>query len=578
MEERQLTIENRTKYYEKNVEYIKKLGGTREQSICLQKNPEDKKERAIVNAKTKKIYYGVARRLGVCDGYNTLLDIKTDEKVQESCFGEVYKLYFPPKASEEERNYIAGKVIPLTNYDYKHKQNHSKSDAWKELYIQKFLSDKIVLKGLNPHFSIFYGYFNCENGNIEDYSNKNVLKKMMMHDVLEKLREEYKTMMNIVDKYNFTRGDKNIMNKFRAKIKQIGDEISKYDVESLNNPKYNIISLIELENVSLSSYIENDYYNINQILKFAKKYDSHLIKTDITHAKQLKQALNIINKSNEKTKNELEFAISPAYLNSLVMYSLIFQCIFGIISMNNRGVIHLDLHTDNILMSYTGKNKNNILDLNVNDYWVYSYNGKKMIIPNVGILCKIVDFGLSETLDHFKNKTVSQKGEIGEYVVDKLNYFVFTIREQREVSRVANSIINSFKYANPELLFANMKLFDVVIFLIAIIADVDDRKKRHFQEANEQLKGEWTKYRYELERIEAKERFNELLTPQYRNNLVNIYNYAFASFINLFYGRKMKKLYDSEFDEIIWGIFAIFKETNVDTKDIKIINPKAYVV
>lgn len=532
------------KYLSKQLQHIKNIDN---ESICLRKKKGKKGEKIIINVGNKIIYYGIEKRLGTDE----------TETKNESYYGEVYKLYYPHN-KKINRDYLAGKIIPLTDFDFNNKHDYLLSNSWKELFIMKKLSSNILEKKLCPNFSFYYGYFICSDGNLDDYDNKNILRRMQLRNFLEDINEQYNSLKIVVDDYLFaTKRINTLVNKINFKVKTLGEEIKKHKFSiEYPNSKYNLITLIELENSDLYHTLETTHLFVKKVYNYNKRsgYNDPLFE-DYINKYNLYQPQSIIN----------------GYTNLIFIFSLIFQVIFAIDAMNNVGIIHLDLHIRNILISYNDQlnNENNV------EYWSYKVNNQEYLIPNYGIMCKIADFGLSEPLERFEKRKAISKRKLAEDVIDKLSHFVFSPKEEKEINDAAGNIINNFVKGDPKILFYYMKYFDITIFLISLIHELKYIiKKIYYQFINEQKK------QGKLENLHATiEALSMILNPEYIRELEFILNKSYMKFMSTVGKKNMPKPTKDEFKTTLQDILVWFKKSSISLEaSDKIINKQSYVV
>lgn len=163
---------------------------------------------------------------------------------------------------------------------------------------------------------------------------------------------------------------------------------------------------------------------------------------------------------------------------------MLFQTIYSIDKLNSIGILHLDLHSDNILLSYNERNLAKKIPVK---YYKYELENKQYYIPNYGIVCKISDFGLSENLEFFRKRSKRLKKEIGDQITDKLINFMFTPREERDVENARDNIVNNFANGNPVVLFKYMKVYDMILFLTSLIAELSSMSRDKYMELIDNL-------------------------------------------------------------------------------------------
>jgi serine/threonine protein kinase len=555
------TIEGRLKLSENLINYVNKIKKEiGNDSVCIKRKNKNK---ALINIKKNKSYFCVLKRLG-----------STEETSNESYFGEVYKLYFPVNTKINEikiTNMIACKIIPLSDIDYKNKKNIL-YDPWRELKILQDITNNILKKGILPNFSLYYNYFICKDGNVSDYSNINIINKMKIRNVLKKLKIKHDDMKDIIEKYDTkNRTNQNIINSINLKLNLLENELKKYKEDMIKNPnpKYSLLVLIELEDTTLSKLINPSFKNsytkifLSDEYYLAKKHKNNFYVSEIIN-KRPPHIRNIKDKSK---------IFAWIYTNRLLIYSLLFQIVLGINALKHIGIVHLDLHVDNILIAFNDNPlvKRDIKSLN---YWKYKINGEDYFIPNYGYQCKLSDFGLSETIESFSKRNKHEKREIAMFIIDKLSYFVFTSQEQHRVDNLSEYLEYNIIHKNIKMVFSYLQLFDFIIFIISFISELEYiSKDMYFYYHEESIKEK------------RKENIGEMLDkykviPDYIDTLKMILANALNIFLNnLGNKNKNEKLKKYNYFEIINEIIIPFKKNNLKlNNDDNIINTKAFII
>ena len=245
---------------------------------------------------------------------------------------------------------LAIKIIPL-------KKQYTNT----EINIMKETSN-FVENNICPNFNLLYYSFSCSHDNKYNYKNKNIKQVLNEYNDIK----DYNTAINKVliilndtkindnSKYenfqNFPALNNKIYNSILKSIKETDTIINNYKLYN----KDSIIILSELSDIDLNTYLSN--------FKNSKKNMSDIIT------------------------------------------SFIIQIIISLLVLHSKGrIIHMDLHTGNILLNKVNKN----------GYWHYKHssfqsrNSNKTdgeyFIKNEGYQIKIADFGRSYKVSYSKN-------------------------------------------------------------------------------------------------------------------------------------------------------------------------------
>lgn len=561
------------------IDKIKHNIDLKKDSVCIRKNK--KGQRILLNVKKDKIYFGISKRLG-----------KSDDIVeQESYFGEVYKIYYPPNLRKSEiksKNLLAGKVIPLSDEDVRF-QFDILSEPWKELIISQQITKHILNKKISPHFSLTYGYFLCKDGNIQDFSNVNIINKMKIRDLIKDLQRNYKGMIKIIDKFDANnRTAIDIINNLSLKIRSLGVELERYEYNvRYPNPQFNIIILMELEDTTLTKLLyppfkKSQYYMYMldfHKLQIAKKIKNPFFRQEVLKTialaadKSVKEILKLETLKENDKNNPMRKYFTPSYIDRIFAYSIIFQIVSAINNLSKLGIAHLDLHVENVLIGFSDIVFNHTWDKFT--FWKYNIDGEIYYLIDYGVTCKIGDFGLSETLVSFKKRSKSEKKEFGEFIVDKLAYFVEHKKEEQQIDTLSTTIINNIATQNPNIIFEYLSLFDIIIFLISFIAEIEHISR-----------GVFLNYQTEFPDINIIDLLGKApIVPKYLSTLKLLQATLFNIFINNMGKRgKLKPLNNvvpkhknNKYFNLLPDIIDIFHEDNIEIgpNDV-IINDKAY--
>lgn len=573
-------IENRIKEYEPIINYYKRIKNKfniNKDSFCIRRDKKSYKQ--LINIKTGNKIFKIDTRLGVSSLSNTNdKNYSTDSNydIHESVYGEVYKASIIGK---KKTGVVAIKVMPMTSDEYDNKFD-TIFDAWKELSINKLLMNKFIINLKWPHFSQYFGYFICSDGHIRDFSNKNIVNQMKLRKVLITLLTQYNDMMNIINNFEPTnRTTLDIVNNLIGRIRALGLELEQYEYTIRSpDPKYSLLMLIELENDTLSGNLskytsveypsKNDMYHViravNQ-LHIAKKFKNKYFYESIYECfPKENQYLIRIWDNISSIKDKYYNIYFARYLDTIYIYSLIFQVLLSIQKLSNIGISHLDMHVDNILLDYS----NIPFEQNFDTYnfWQYKIKDKLYLIPNYGVQVRIGDFGLSETIYNYKKRNTKEKKEFIMYLLDRLAYFVFTQKDEKRIDEYSSSIIKNFLKLSPKKVMEYLKLYDTLIFLISLISELEYiGQNKYIRDIKKS-----SKWRFDMQSHKC------LWIPVYLNSLRLMQSNILNIFIDNLSGHRITKW---NYLELINNIISIFEinEINFNQND-KIINSKPYIV
>lgn len=120
-----------------------------------------------------------------------------------------------------------------------------------------------------------------------------------------------------------------------------------------------------------------------------------------------------------------------------IFKSLIFQIIYTFWAIRQiwPGFVHLDLHTENIMLKFDPRYRYSATDPR---FVIFSVNGKQFTVPYFGIIAKLIDFGFS---------IIPEAGIISNIVDDKVMMFQ---RGGNDIIFLFHWIIQSFGSSAPE--------------------------------------------------------------------------------------------------------------------------------
>lgn len=560
------------KYYSK----LEKNINIKKSSICIRRSKQvGYKE--VINIKTNKKYFKIESRLGVTKSSKQTGRTNTEADVHESVYGEVYHATFVDPSGKKQSTAI--KVMPMTEEEYKNKFNIV-YDSWKELQINKTLTNKYTLTKKWPHFSIYFGYFICSDGHIRDFSNKNIVNQMRLRQVLVKLLLQYKEMKNTISDFNPTnRTTMEIANNITSRIRSLGLELEQYEYTIRSpDPKFSILMLIELENDSLSGNLSKYnidlnpskleyYYKIRMMnrLHIAKRFKNPLIYEMIYDSYPRDNQYLIRIYDNISSPKDKGYNLHTGrYLDMIYVYSIIFQVLLSIEEMSRAGIAHLDMHVDNILLDYSNIPFEEEFDHY--SFWKYKVKNNNYFIPNYGVQVRIGDYGLSETVESYKRRNKREKRDFIMYLLDRLAYFVFTKKEEKRIDELSDEIINNFVKLNPPQVFRYLKLYDTLIFLISLISELEYiGQEKYIHDLRFQ-----SKCRYSMQAHKG------LWIPPFLNSLRLFQSNILNIFIDNLSGQRQTKI---DYLTLIDDILNVFNANDIKlNRDDTIINDKPYSI
>ena len=231
-----------------------------------------------------------------------------------------YKFY---SHDTKNRLEIGQKIIPF-NYIQLKEYNNIVHFQWKELLINKIVTN--LLYNMNsPTFSIFIDWFFINNSNKNLYDNKEIYNKILYSD-------QIKSILQLLNQANT----------------EFSDIYNKQKNEFINSLIKKLKKIIKLS--------ENKVLMSNISLCYLSEYSGRTI-------------YDYFNKI--KDKNQIHNKIGDLYNDFELFQKYIFEIIYGLYCLNLKGVIHGDLHLNNVTL-----NKKN-LNVSNNSYVIYNVNINK---------------------------------------------------------------------------------------------------------------------------------------------------------------------------------------------------------
>ena len=250
-----------------------------------------------------------------------------------------------------------------------------------------------------------------------------------------------------------------------------------------------------LHDVLISSYL-NSIYDVGECPHLLKWYGIYGCKEDdiiYTISEEASITLydflikvdiyvgELSNKYLEATTAGLDTTLlnEKGYKISNIVFTVIIEVmisIFYTISYlkDKLNIRHFDLHTKNIMLQFNSKKYMDILfsdeilteeividsfyqtkRLNMMGWYKYKFNNKEIIIPNIGFITKIIDFGVSSFKLPINFETINPPPYITHIGPEKDGYY--KIQETEKTTR-----INEYAYYTNEVIFFLLNLIQVL--------------------------------------------------------------------------------------------------------------------
>lgn len=249
-------------------------------------------------------------------------------------FAEIYKtnskeiydlaIYYKFLTHDSKNRLELGqKLIPF-NYIQLKEYNNIVHFQWKELLVNKIITN--LLYNINsPCFSIFVDWLLIKNSNRDLYDNKTIYNKILYSDKIK----------NILA----------LLNKANVEFLDIYSKQRNEFIDSLIKKLKKIIKLSE-----------NKILMSNISLCYISEYSGKTIYDYYTKIKD---------------PNKIHKNIGNLFEDFGMFQKYIFEIIYSLYCLNLRGIIHGDLHLNNVTL-----NKKN-LNIKENNYVIYNLNSKK---------------------------------------------------------------------------------------------------------------------------------------------------------------------------------------------------------
>ena len=262
--------------------------------------------------------------------------------------------------NENTRLEIGQKLLPF-NYNQLKEYNHLIHFQWKELLINRIINS-LIHNNISSCFSLFIDWVLITNGDKKIYNNDEIYKKINYSDQI-----------------------KNILNLLY---------VVKSNLIKLNNQfeKNKIITKLENKLQSIINETQSNILMSNVSLCFFSEYSG---KTLFNH-------LTLLN------NNYVNPLLGNLFTNFDLFNKYIFEIIYSLYSLNLKGIIHGDLHLNNITFSLTNKIDDNsyiLYDLNNNfNSNILNYINK---YPNISNSSNIVNSPVS--IESLSNDDLTKK-------------------------------------------------------------------------------------------------------------------------------------------------------------------------
>jgi hypothetical protein len=338
---------------------------------------------------------------------------------------------------------IGQKLIPF-NYIQLKEYNNIIHFQWKELLINKIITN-LVYNNITPCFSLFIDWFLIKNSNKNLYDNIEIYKKILYSDkIKEILNYLYLAKNDLLELYTINNKEK-LINNLLTKLKKLIKDSE---------------STILMSNISLCYFSE---YSGKTIYDYMNKLANGTIKQDI----------------------------GDLFTDYNIFSKYLFEIIYSLYSLNLKGIIHGDLHLNNITLNsnnsykngdlpYVIYNLNNILNDDIMNYMLnyldYSnlntdiqYLENCYIFKTLNTYPCIIDFSRSFVLINLIDENIIEKEK------NKIrNNFIKT--EKRRIINELNKIFPNyiknnthkikflFKNKNFNVLFLYFSAYDIFTF------------------------------------------------------------------------------------------------------------------
>ncbi len=402
--------------------------------------------------------------------YNNNQSINKNELYNNIMFSnkdiEIFKDYYSDDLKKIIKEFIyydseyklelGQKLIPF-NYIQLKEYNNIIHFQWKELLINRIITN-LIYNSNSTCFSIFIDWFLIQNSNKNLYDNVEIYKKILYSDkIKEILNYLYLAKNNLIELKSFNEKEK-LINTLLMKLKKIIKDSE---------------SGILMSNISLCYFSEYSGKTIYDYL--------------------MKLADNSKSINNDKLTDNDKLVENPQIGNLYTDYNIfskyLFEIIYSLYCLNLKGIIHGDLHLNNITMNSSQdlcNNANVIYDLN-NNYtdnimnYILNYKDKKQFRSNNNYLDNcyifkhystypcIIDFSRSYLLVDIIDENIIEKEK------NKIRNNYIKVEKRRIINELnkifpnyvknnAHKIKFLFKNKNFNVLFLYFSAYDIFTF------------------------------------------------------------------------------------------------------------------
>lgn len=339
---------------------------------------------------------------------------------------------------------LGQKLIPF-NYIQLKEYNNIIHFQWKELLINRIITN-LIYNSNSTCFSIFIDWFLIQNSNKNLYDNVEIYKKILYSDkIKEILNYLYLAKNNLIELKSFSEKEK-LINTLLMKLKKIIKDSE---------------SGILMSNISLCYFSE---YSGKTIYDYLMK---------------LSENDKILENNN----------IGNLYTDYDIFSKYLFEIIYSLYCLNLKGIIHGDLHLNNITMNSSQdfcNNTNIVYDLN-NDYnknimdYILNYKDKKefrsknnyldncFIFKHYGTYPCIIDFSRSFLLVNIIDEDIIEKEKNrirNNYIKNEKKRIINELNKifPNYIKNNSHKIKFLFKNKNFNVLFLYFSAYDIFTF------------------------------------------------------------------------------------------------------------------
>lgn len=339
---------------------------------------------------------------------------------------------------------LGQKLIPF-NYIQLKEYNNIIHFQWKELLINRIITN-LIYNSNSTCFSIFIDWFLIQNSNKNLYDNVEIYKKILYSDkIKEILNYLYLAKNNLIELKSFSEKEK-LINTLLMKLKKIIKDSE---------------SGILMSNISLCYFSE---YSGKTIYDYLMK---------------LSENDKILENNN----------IGNLYTDYDIFSKYLFEIIYSLYCLNLKGIIHGDLHLNNITMNSSQdfcNNANIVYDLN-NDYnknimdYILNYKDKKefrsknnyldncFIFKHYGTYPCIIDFSRSFLLVNIIDEDIIEKEKNrirNNYIKNEKKRIINELNKifPNYIKNNSHKIKFLFKNKNFNVLFLYFSAYDIFTF------------------------------------------------------------------------------------------------------------------